>query len=135
MERVPSVLIVDDEDDFRETLAARLRRRGLVVRDAESGRRCLDLMGQAAFDVVILDVKMPGTDGIEVLEEIKKRRPFVEVILLTGHGSVEAGIEGMKLGAFDYVMKPTNIDELLHKVRQAYERKEILEGRKGEKEG
>jgi two-component system OmpR family response regulator len=128
MKKVPSVLVVDDEDDFRETLSTRLRRRGLSVREAESGQRCLDLLDEELFDVAILDVKMPGMDGIEVLEKIKQRKPSLEVILLTGHGSVEAGIEGMKLGAFDYVMKPTNIDDLFHKVHQAYERKGIFEG-------
>ncbi|HME46243.1 MAG TPA: response regulator [Syntrophorhabdales bacterium] len=121
------VLVVDDEGDFRETLVKRLKARKLDVRGSESGQSALDLMEKIAFDVVILDIKMPGMDGITALEEMKKRTPFVEVILLTGHASVEAGIEGMKLGAFDYVMKPVNVDELLEKVREAYERKVIRE--------
>jgi two-component system OmpR family response regulator len=121
------VLIVDDEDDFRETLLKRMKRRDLDVSGAESAQKALDLMDQRDFDVVVLDVKMPGMDGIETLRELKKKSPLTEVILLTGHASVESGIEGMKLGAFDYLMKPVNIDELLGRVRQAYERKVIHE--------
>lgn len=122
-----SVLIVDDEDDFRETLVKRLKKRRLHVSGAESGGKALELMARETFDVVILDVKMPGLDGIETLREIKKKNRLTEVILLTGHASMESGIEGMKLGAFDYIMKPVNIDELLEKMRQAYERKVIHE--------
>jgi DNA-binding response OmpR family regulator len=121
------VLIVDDEDEFRETLVARLKKRNLKVWGAESGRRALDLMETIAFDVVVLDIKMPGMDGIEALEQMKKKTQLTEVILLTGHASIEAGIEGMKLGAFDYLMKPVNIDELLAKIRQAYQRKVVQE--------
>ena len=122
-----NALVVDDEDDFRETLVKRLKIRSLHVWGAETGQKALDLMDQLVFDVVVLDVKMPGLDGIETLREMKKKKPLTEVILLTGHGSMESGIEGMKLGAFDYVMKPVNIDELLDKMRQAYERKVIHE--------
>jgi two-component system, OmpR family, response regulator len=122
-----NILIVDDEDDFRITLVKRLQKRQLNVFGAENGYKALDLMGKLIFDVVILDVKMPGMDGIETLQEIKKRHPLVEVILLTGHASIESGIEGMKLGAFDYVMKPVNIDDLLDMVRKAYDRKMIQE--------
>jgi len=122
-----NALVVDDEDDFRETLVKRLKIRSLHVWGAETGQKALDLMDQLVFDVVVLDVKMPGLDGIETLREMKKKKPLTEVILLTGHGSIESGIEGMKLGAFDYVMKPVNIDELLDKMRQAYERKVIHE--------
>ena len=84
-------------------------------------------MEAMVFDVVVLDVKMPGMDGIETIREMKKKNPLTEVILLTGHASMESGIEGMKLGAFDYVMKPVNIDELLEKIHQAYERKQVQE--------
>jgi two-component system OmpR family response regulator len=121
------VLIVDDEDDFRETLVKRMKRRDLEVSGAESAQKALDLLDRGDFDVVILDVKMPGLDGIEALREMKRKRPLTEVILLTGHGSVESGIEGMRLGAFDYLMKPVNLDDLLGRVRQAYERKAIQE--------
>ena len=122
-----NILIVDDEDDFRVTLVKRLQKRSLQVFGAESGQKALNLMEAMVFDVVVLDVKMPGMDGIETIREMKKKNPLTEVILLTGHASMESGIEGMKLGAFDYVMKPVNIDELLEKIRQAYERKQIQE--------
>jgi DNA-binding NtrC family response regulator len=94
---------------------------------AESGQKALDIMNKLIFDVVVLDVKMPGLDGIETLREIKKKNPLVEVILLTGHASMESGVEGMNLGAFDYVMKPVNIDDLLEMIRQAFERKMVQE--------
>ncbi len=122
-----NILIVDDEEDFRVTLVKRLQKRNQQVFGAESGQKALTLMEAMVFDVVVLDVKMPGMDGIETIREMKKKNPLTEVILLTGHASMESGIEGMKLGAFDYVMKPVNIDELLEKIRQAYERKQIQE--------
>jgi DNA-binding NtrC family response regulator len=122
-----NILIVDDEDDFRVTLVKRLQKRNQQVFGSESGQKALTLMDAMVFDVVVLDVKMPGMDGIETIREMKKKNPLTEVILLTGHASMESGIEGMKLGAFDYVMKPVNIDELLEKIRQAYERKQIQE--------
>ncbi|MGQ9484352.1 MAG: response regulator [Desulfosoma sp.] len=87
------------------------------------GREALDKLSQHSVDVVVLDVRMPGMDGLEVLQEIKKRWPLVEVILLTGHASVESGLQGMELRAFDYVMKPCKLTELLPKIEQAYERK------------
>src|SRR5512139_4052030 len=119
------VLIVDDEDDFRETIIKRLKNRKIQVEGAENGYKALELLQAQDFDVVILDVKMPGMDGIETLKEIKIKKPDVEVIMLTGHASVESGIQGMQLGAFDYVMKPVPLDELLDKMRQAYERKSM----------
>ena len=122
-----NILIVDDEEDFRVTLVKRLQKRNQQVFGAESGQKALTLMEAMVFDVVVLDVKMPGMDGIETIREMKKKNPLTEVILLTGHASMESGIEGMKLGAFDYVMKPVNIDELLEKIRQAHERKQIQE--------
>ncbi len=123
------VMVVDDEQDFLETIIKRLKARKIEVTGAESGQKALDLLGGQDFDVMILDVKMPGMDGIETLREVKKRKPLTEVIMLTGHASVESGIQGMQLGAFDYVMKPVALDELLEKMRQAYERKLIQEGK------
>ena len=125
------VLVVDDEDDFRETIVKRLQKRKMTAQGAESGEKALDLIDAQPFDVVVLDVKMPGLDGIETLREIKKRKPLIEVILLTGHASMESGIEGIKLGAFDYVMKPANLDELVEKMRQAYEKKVVSEVQEG----
>jgi two-component system OmpR family response regulator len=127
MAETGNILLVDDEEDFRTTLVKRLQKRHLNVFGAESGYKALDLMNKLVFDVVVLDVKMPGMDGIETLKEIKKKNPLMEVILLTGHASIESGIEGMKLGAFDYVMKPVNIDDLLEMIRKAYDRKMIQE--------
>lgn len=128
MERF-KILVVDDEPDFLETIIKRLKARGIEVAGVDSGLKALEFLDRGETDVIILDVKMPGMDGIEALREIKKKKPLVEVIMLTGHASVESGIQGMELGAFDYVMKPVALDELLEKVRQAYERKMIQEGK------
>ncbi len=119
------ILIVDDENDFRETIIKRLRARKMEVEGADSGFKALEMIDQQEFDVIVLDVKMPGMDGIETLREIKLKKPLVEVIMLTGHASVESGIQGMQLGAFDYVMKPVALDDLMDKLRQAYERRLI----------
>jgi two-component system OmpR family response regulator len=121
------VLVVDDEEDFLETIVKRLQRRDIDCMGVDSGQKALQRLDSEAFDVILLDVRMPGMDGIEALTEVKKKWPLREVILLTGHGSVESGIQGMQLGAFDYVMKPTDIDELIEKIRQAYDRKLIQE--------
>jgi two-component system, OmpR family, response regulator len=121
------VLIVDDELDFLETIVKRLKRRKIDATGIDSGIKALDLLEKEPFDVVILDVRMPGMDGIETLKEMKKKRPLMEVIMLTGHASVESGVQGMQYGAFDYVMKPANIDDLLEKIHEAYERKALHE--------
>ena len=118
------VLFVDDEVPFVEALTKRLTKRDLEIIPAHSGDEALKkLAEQTATEVVILDVKMPGMDGIEALGEIKKKFPLMEVIMLTGHATVESAIEGMKLGAFDYLMKPCEIDQLISKVREAAARK------------
>lgn len=118
-------LVVDDEIDFLETLIKRLRKRDLDVTGAESGEDALKLLKEQDFDVVLLDVKLPrGMDGIETLREIKKIRPLIEVVLLTGHASIETSIEGKKLGAFDYILKPVMLDDLLTKISAAYNKKE-----------
>jgi DNA-binding NtrC family response regulator len=121
------VLLVDDEEDFRTTLANRLRKRKLEVGEAEGGPEALALMNNQIFDVVVLDVRMPGMDGIEVLKRVKESHPLVEVIMLTGHASVESGIEGMRFGAFDYLMKPCDINDLIMKIQDAYQRKLVQE--------
>jgi DNA-binding NtrC family response regulator len=123
------VLFVDDEVDYLETLVKRMRKRGLDVRGASSGPEALAALEQEAPDVVVLDVRMPGMDGIEILRQIKKQRPLVEVIMLTGHACLEAAKEGMQLGAFDYLMKPINIDELLYKLQDAHQKKAIQEAK------
>ena len=120
-----NVLIVDDEEDFLETIIKRLNKRQVDASGARSGEEALELLKEKTFDVVILDIKMPGgMDGIEALREIKKVQPLAEVILLTGHASVETSIEGMRLGAFDYLLKPIKLDELLKKIAQAIEKKD-----------
>jgi two-component system OmpR family response regulator len=119
------VLIVDDELDFLEAIITRLEAREVEVAGAESGYKAMEMLDKQDLDVVILDIKMPGMDGIETLREIKKRKPLVEVIMLTGHASVESGIQCMQLGAFDYLMKPVGLDELLDMIRRAYDRKVI----------
>ena len=107
------VLLVDDEPDFTDTLVRRLGMRQLHVHGVYSGAAALDYTDRNPVDVVVLDVRMPGMDGIQTLREIKARHPLVEVIMLTGHANVEVAIEGMKLGAFDYLMKPVKIDDLV----------------------
>ncbi len=119
------VLVVDDEADFLDLFEKRFSKRLARVHTAGSGLDALKLLDKEDIEVVILDVKMPGMDGIETLKEIKKRHPLVEVILLTGHGSVESGIQGMNHGAYDYVMKPFEISDLLYKIQQAHERRRL----------
>ncbi|OLN27557.1 response regulator receiver protein [Desulfovibrio sp. DV] len=123
------VLAVDDETDFIETLVKRFTYRQIPVTAASNGPDALALLDREPFDVVILDMRMPGMDGLTVLQEIKKRHPLVEVIILTGHASVEAGMQGMSLGAYDYVLKPVDFGELLEKAQKAYERKKLHESR------
>ncbi len=117
------VLLVDDETDFVVPLSKRLRKRNLEVNSASSGQEALDYLSQSPCDVVVLDVKMPDMNGIETLRRIKEVAPLVEVIMLTGHANVEVAIEGMELGAFDYLMKPVEIDDLLYKLQDAYKKK------------
>lgn len=121
------VLLVDDEVEFLETLVKRLRKRKLDVNGVTSGQAALQLLKENPIDVVVLDVKMPGMSGLETLREIKKMCALVEVIMLTGHANMEVAIEGMEVGAFDYLMKPTDIDELLYKIQDAHKRKTLNE--------
>ena len=119
------VLVVDDEEDFLNTLVKRLNLRHVHASGASRGREALRWIDQEPVDVVVLDVKMPDMGGIEVLREIKNRHPLVEVIMLTGHASLEVAIQGMEAGAFDYLMKPVSMDELLYKLQDAYKKKSI----------
>jgi DNA-binding NtrC family response regulator len=123
------VLIVDDEKDFVESLAERLKLRDFEVLTAFEGDEALERLNDEKLDVIILDVKMPGRDGIEILGEIRRRRPLVEVIMLTGNATVPAAIEGMKLGAYDFLLKPTDTEELVTKIKSAYSRKAEHEAR------
>jgi DNA-binding NtrC family response regulator len=122
------VLVVDDEEDFLETLVNRLGKRGVEATGVRSGEQALETVKQKLFDVVLLDIKMPGgMDGIECLREMRRIQPLAEVILLTGHASVETSIEGMKLGAFDYLLKPIKLEDLLPKMAEAFEKKDSHE--------
>lgn len=118
------ILVVDDETDFLETIVARLKKRKLDATGVVSGEAAIELLKNELFDVILLDVKMPGgMDGIETLREIKKIQPLAEVVMLTGHASLETSIEGMKQGAFDYLLKPMKLENLLEKMTEAFENK------------
>jgi DNA-binding NtrC family response regulator len=124
------LLLVDDEEAFVNALAKRLSIRDMTVLSARSGEEGLDKLNQEPeIDVVLLDVKMPGMDGIAALREIKRLHPIVEVIMLTGHATVESAIEGMKLGAFDYLMKPCDLEELIVKVEEAKLKRRAHQGK------
>jgi DNA-binding NtrC family response regulator len=127
---IAKVLLVDDESPFVEALSKRLTMRELQVSIALSGPEALEkLEHDPSTDVVVLDVKMPGMDGIETLKAIKARYPLIEVIMLTGHATVESAIDGMKVGALDYLMKPCDMDVLMAKVREAKNKKEVQEAK------
>lgn len=130
MIKIPAkVLIVDDEKDFVQMFSLRLQAEGEKVSTAYSGKQALEVLSRVAIDVVILDIRMPGMDGIDTLKQIKSTYPLVEVILLTGHGSTETAVEGMKLGAFDYLMKPAEFEEIKLKLEKARQRKDDQEER------
>ena len=119
-----TVLLIDDEEGFVQTMAKRLGKREMEVIKTFSGQEALDVLAEnTLIDVAVLDVKMPGMDGIETLKAIKKDYPLVEVIMLTGHATVESAIDGMKMGAFDYLMKPCDIDQLITKINEAKTKK------------
>jgi DNA-binding NtrC family response regulator len=117
-------MLVDDEVPFVETMLKRLEKRHLEVKTAYSGREALESLAEYQnTDVVILDVKMPGMDGIETLKKMKASYPLTEVVMLTAHATVESAIEGMKLGAFDYLMKPCDMEQLMSKIEEATNKK------------
>ncbi|MEM5789059.1 MAG: response regulator [Syntrophobacteraceae bacterium] len=119
-----TVLIVDDELPFVETLTKRLTKRNVHILSASSGPDALDVLArEPAIDLVILDVKMPGMDGIQTLRQIKATHPRVEVVMLTGHAAMETALEGMRLGALDYLTKPCSIDQIMEKLSEAEEKR------------
>lgn len=118
-----NVLIVDDEIEFAATLVARLKLRNYRSRMATSGEAALAAIEKELPDVIVLDLKMPDLDGIELLAQLKATHPEIEVIILTGHGSFETGREGMELGAFDYIMKPVDLNLLLGRIKDAFDKK------------
>jgi DNA-binding NtrC family response regulator len=115
-----NVLLVDDEKNFVEFLAERLQLREFNVITAFSGDEAINLVKENDFDVIVLDVQMPGKNGVETLKEIKKIEQLSQIIMLTGHATVKTAIQGMKNGAFDYLMKPTDTDELIEMINKAY---------------
>jgi DNA-binding NtrC family response regulator len=123
------LLIVDDEEQFVEALSERLSMRDYDVTTTLTGEDAIKKITNYNFDVVILDVRLPGVDGTEVLRTIKNLKPLTEVIMLTGHGTVEMAIEGMKLGAFDFLMKPCETEDLTVKIDKAHDRKAEQEDR------
>ncbi|MGE4518822.1 MAG: response regulator [Desulfobacteraceae bacterium] len=126
-----NLLLVDDEERFLQTTSNLIKkqRQDFGVMTAPGGKECLDIIKESNIDVVILDVKMPGMDGVEVLREIKREKPLIEVIMLTGHSTTESAVEGMKLGAYDYLLKPCDIEILIDKVLLADKRKKDAEER------
>ncbi len=117
------LLIVDDEVNFLESMAKRLEMRGFDVRTATRGADAVEIARKEQFDLALLDLKMPGMDGKQVLETLKKEDRFIEVIILTGHGSVDSAVDCTKLGAFGYLPKPYELDKLLDTLQQAYRAK------------
>ena len=115
-----NILLVDDEIPFLETMTRRLVKRDFITASATSGHEAIRLLEKNDdIEVVVLDVKMPEMDGLQTLKIIRQKFPLVEVVMLTGHATIESAIEGMKLGAFDYLMKPCDMEDLLSKVREA----------------
>ncbi|MDQ7783292.1 MAG: response regulator [Desulfomonilaceae bacterium] len=125
---VPRVLVVDDEEDFLAVLVKRLSKRNLNVVPATRGAEALHILSREPFDAVVLDLNMPGLGGMKTLQEIKRAKPCVEVIILTGQADMRLATEGMELGAFDYMLKPASVDELLYRIEDATKRS--MENRK-----
>ena len=117
------VLVVDDEQDFLDMIVKRLNQRELEVNGVTSGNAAIRIIKQNPVDVVILDMRMPEMDGIETLQALKDIAPMVEVIVLTGYASMESAIQVMEMGAFDYLMKPIDMDDLEYKIQDAYQEK------------
>lgn len=121
------LLLVDDEEKILTSYRILLEEEGMNTFIANNGLDALKIMDEHPIDVVLLDVKMPGLDGVEVLRKTKQKHPLVEAIMLTGHASVESTVEGLKLGAFDYLVKPIDLSVLVTKVNEAYAKKEATE--------
>ena len=123
MKTGPRILLVDDEDRFRSNLAKMLTAQGLTVAAAASGLEAVEMLQRQPFDVALVDIRMPGMDGLETLAHLKKLAPDLEVIMLTGHASMEAAMEINRLGGYDYLLKPYPLEDLLLKIEAAFEKK------------
>lgn len=121
------ILLVDDEVVFTSNMSKLLKSRGYRVEAVNSGDNAISTLEAEKFDVVVLDLKMPGMDGITTLKEIKKLGLFTETLILTGHGSIDTAMEAIRLGAYDYLTKPCEIDELVTKIEGAWETKDDAE--------
>jgi DNA-binding NtrC family response regulator len=120
------VLLVDDEEDFLATLSNRLELRGLKVSAVTSGEQAIREAKQQEYDAIVVDLSMPGIDGLETLKRIKADNPNAEIIMLTGHGSVQSGVEAMKLGAGDFLQKPVELSELMNKIGEAKDKRMLV---------
>jgi DNA-binding NtrC family response regulator len=120
------ILLVDDEEEFIKTLADRLEVRGMTVTGATRGYDALNLVNEERFDVIVLDLAMPGMDGLETLQRIKEKDPDAEIIMLSGHGTIKSSIEAIKLGAEDFMEKPVDLSELLEKIAEAKEKRFLV---------
>ncbi|MFH1981349.1 MAG: response regulator [Pseudomonadota bacterium] len=120
------ILLVDDEKDFLDVMSERIEARGMEVSTADSAQKALEQVATGGFDAIILDLMMPGMDGLQTLKAIKEKNPDLQVILLTGHATVEKGIEAMKLGAMDFVEKPADLDKLTGIIKKAHARKMVI---------
>lgn len=123
------ILLVDDEDVFTTNMSKLLDTRGYRTLPVNSGAEAIRALENDAFDVVVLDLKMPGLDGLTTLREIKKLGLFTQTLILTGHGSIDSALEAVKLGAYDYLTKPCEIDELTAKIEGAWDTKNDLQQR------
>ena len=121
------VMLVDDEERYLLTTAKLMEKKGIDVVTAQSGAQALDLLKTHDVHVVILDIKMPGMDGFKTLRAIKTLYPPVEVIFFTGHATMDSAIEGLQFGAFDYIMKPADIDDIVTKAYEAFEKRQRLD--------
>ena len=128
------VLLVDDEEDFISALSERLEARGIKVETAVSGIEAVDKAVEEHFDAVVLDLQMPDIDGIETMRKLLKKNPDLQIILLTGHATLDKGIEAMKLGAMDFLEKPADIDKLMSQIKEAKVKRMLLTEKKMEEE-
>jgi DNA-binding NtrC family response regulator len=128
------VLLIDDEEEFTKTLSERMESRGLKVDSAKSGEEALRKINEVSYDAIFLDLSMPGMDGIETLKRMLEKNPDLQVILLTGHGSIDKSVEAVKLGAKDFLEKPADINKLMEKIKEASTEKMLIVEKKAEEQ-